>query len=553
MQPQSITISSPTPPTDLEQMRTAFRLGWAVAELRGRYRPDLFLHPEAGAPTAFKRDKDEHPLPLGNERKNREVRIEVFQGAAGLSKALNLDLEIDGANALERIRDVVACLEDTDAATRRARWPKVADAFYSWDAQLQDALVVPAISAAAYQLGRALGDTYWALDPERSEQEMSSWGFLFGSHRQQTLERLIARLSAYLGPLVTIALEESFKAWNELAADATRRSEEDVRAALYRQGLLWRDLIRGERQPLDLAPLTATDAWRQISVYRKAFETLKVPLIVGAVFAALLAVAGALLASGAAYPGLTSAFAVLGALGITSAGLYARSKAELISLLTNLRLAVDKQRVRQAANLCPRESAPADAPAKNARTASLLPRSSPPQPPPPASESVRPAAVSRVGSTEGAQTTEDPILDRIAAIALPSFEVSRQTTLSGAGVVFDALLASQRPGERDIVVEIEHVRAPVDLFSGSLVSAAAAKLLSYSPETDRQALLWLIVVSEEPLATLDMEPFSAADLPYGNTVSVTVIDADRIEHLAFPNRRPDGRTWGTLFTRARLK
>jgi hypothetical protein len=358
-------MSDPIPPIDLEQMRTAFRLGWAVAELRGRYRPDLFLHPEAGAPAAFKRDKDEHPLPLGNERKNREVRIEVFQGAAGLSKALNLDLEVDGAETLEHIRDVIACLEDTDAATRRAQWPEVADAFYSWDAQLQDALVVPAICAAAYQLGRALGDTYWALDPERSEQDMGSWAFLFGSYRQQTLERLIARLSAYLGPLVTIALEESFNAWNELAADPDRRSEEGVRAALYQQGLLWRDLIRGERQPLDLAPLTATDAWKEISVYRKAFETLKVPLIVGVAFAALLAGGGALLASGTAYPGLTSAFAILGALGVTSAGLYARSKAELTSLLTNLRLAVEKQRVRQAADLCPRKSAPPDAPAEN--------------------------------------------------------------------------------------------------------------------------------------------------------------------------------------------
>jgi len=71
------------------------------------------------------------------------------------------------------------------------------------------------------------------------------------------------------------------------------------------------------------------------------------------VFAALLVVGGALLASGAKYPGLTTAISILGALGLTSASLYARAKAGLTSLLGNLKLAVDQQRVRQAANILP--------------------------------------------------------------------------------------------------------------------------------------------------------------------------------------------------------
>jgi hypothetical protein len=97
--------------------------------------------------------------------------------------------------------------------------------------------------------------------------------------RQQTVGRLLARLSAYLGPLVTAAIDGSFQGWCTLAADADRRGATDVRPTLAQQGLLWRDLIRGERQPLDLPPLTSHDAWKEVHVYRQAVETLKAPLM----------------------------------------------------------------------------------------------------------------------------------------------------------------------------------------------------------------------------------------------------------------------------------
>lgn len=349
----SFTVSDTSWPADLEQVRAAFRLGWAVAELRGRYRPDLFLHPEPGAPAGFARKGDDQPLPLGTERKNREVRIEIFQAAAGLSKVVDLELEAGGGRTLARMRNVVDRLENTNAANREAQWPAVARAFYKLDAKIQDALVVPATRAAAYQLGRALAETHWALHPELAEQEMGSWAFLLGSPREQTIGRLVARLSAYLGPLVTAAIDGSFSAWCELARDANRRNAPGVREALYQQGLLWRDLIRGERLPLDLAPLTSGEAWKKIHAYRQAVGTLKAPLAAAGGFALLLGVGGALLASRTNYPGLTTAISILAALGITSAGLYARAKAEMTALRESLRLAVDQERVRQAANLCP--------------------------------------------------------------------------------------------------------------------------------------------------------------------------------------------------------
>jgi hypothetical protein len=62
-----------------------------------------------------------------------------------------------------------------------------------------------------------------------------------------------------------------------------------------------------------------------------------------------------LLASSAKHPWATTGVSILGGFGVTSAGLYARTKAQLTSLLSTLRHELDKQKVREAADLCPRQ------------------------------------------------------------------------------------------------------------------------------------------------------------------------------------------------------
>jgi hypothetical protein len=349
-------MADPAAPSDLDGVRSAFRLGWGVAELRGRYRPDLFDQPEPGAPPPSGR-KD-HALPLANERKSREVRIEVFEAVSGLSKALKLDLHVGGAPALERLQGLFEQIEDGQAGAdrREALWAQkegVADLFYSWDAQIQDSLVVSSSQAAAYQLGRGLAETHWALYPDRDGTQMGSWGFLFGPQRQQTVRRLAARLSPYLGSLVIAAIDAPFTTWAALANDHQRRTKTSIRAKLYQQGLLWRDLVRGERQPLELSTPAAKDVWKQLAMYREAVDTLKVPLVVGTLAGILLLAGGAVLASGSGKSWLGTAIAILGALGLTSAGLYARAKSELTSLLANLREQMQVEQVQQAATLCP--------------------------------------------------------------------------------------------------------------------------------------------------------------------------------------------------------
>jgi hypothetical protein len=117
--------------------------------------------------------------------------------------------------------------------------------------------------------------------------------------------------------------------------------------------LLWREVIRGERQPSDLDTPPPKDVWRQLAMYREAAETLKVPLIVGASAGVLLVAGGALLASGTSVPWLTTAITILGALGLTSASLYARAKTELTSLMSTLRMSMQIEQVQRGANLCP--------------------------------------------------------------------------------------------------------------------------------------------------------------------------------------------------------
>jgi hypothetical protein len=182
---------------------------------------------------------------------------------------------------------------------------------------------------------------------------MGSWGFVFGLQREQTVRRLLARLNAYLGPLVQTAVASSFNEWRQLATTPERRTAPAVLRCLYEQGLLWRDLVRGERDPLQLAPPAAGDPWKKVSVYTKAAEALKAPLITAGISTLLLLVSATVIANGGKYTWLATPITILGALGVTSAGLYARAKAQLTSLLDELQLKVDEQRVRSAASCCP--------------------------------------------------------------------------------------------------------------------------------------------------------------------------------------------------------
>lgn len=350
-------------PKDLASVRYAFRLGWAVAELRGRYQPDRYDKRDPGTGKAFKRGSFQ--LPLSSERSPAEIRKELLETVDELSKELTLHESEPVTKAWTALKPMLEHMEDP-GEDRLALWTTATKCFFQWDAHIQDALVLEATQAAGYQLGRGLAETYWALEPNRADDEMGSWTFVLGERRRQILQRLAARLSSYLTPSVVAAIEKPLADWTTLAADPTRRTQDGIDIDLYRQGLMWRDLVRGERRPQDLvlnedveAPTTA-DVWKDLHLYRFAIKDLWLPLTAGVVSIAALTIGATVLASGAGSTTWSTAISVLGALGVTSAGLYARAKTDVTSLLGNLKRRIEIERVRIAADLCPgRDGKPA--------------------------------------------------------------------------------------------------------------------------------------------------------------------------------------------------
>src|SRR5713226_6495314 len=147
-------------PADLDEVRNAFRLGWAIAELRGRYRRDL--RPKGPPRATAEMARTDDALPLANERSWKEQRIEVIRAITALSDVLKLDFPVKGKVKADQLDPTFRTLDHR--ATDKKAWNTLTYRFYRWDAQIQDALIMRPSEAAAYQLGRGLAETYWALD-----------------------------------------------------------------------------------------------------------------------------------------------------------------------------------------------------------------------------------------------------------------------------------------------------------------------------------------------------------------------------------------------------
>lgn len=101
---------------DAYDVLSALRLGWSVAEMRGRNRPDGPLGEVVGMP-----DHVDHPLPLRIERGKTELRIEIQSVVAELAQELRVDDAPDGTS-------FSAALGDKTTLLAHARAPNAADA-----------------------------------------------------------------------------------------------------------------------------------------------------------------------------------------------------------------------------------------------------------------------------------------------------------------------------------------------------------------------------------------------------------------------------------------
>lgn len=216
-----------------------------------------------------------------------------------MARSNSTTTELNDDVSKERWAALKVCLTDLerDDADRASEWSGAARKFYELDAHMQDTLVLNASQATAYQLGRGLAETFWALERDASPDNMGSWRFVLGPERCETLRRLAARLSPYINKEVLAAVDGPLESWSTLAADSQVRSEAEVETELYHQGLLWRDLVRGERSPTDLQ-LTCSDTaaspakvWSDLKLWRQVAISLRLPLLWGAISIVLLPVA----------------------------------------------------------------------------------------------------------------------------------------------------------------------------------------------------------------------------------------------------------------------
>lgn len=225
-----------------------------------------------------------------------------------------------------------------------ATWWKFAELLYRWDAHIQDVLLAESESCAnAYELGRALCETYWALDPH-SPQSVStadgdqpnpvSWSFLFGQDRRAAMSRLLGRLVSYFPPLSAPAIDGSVAVWGEVAANKQWRDHEDAITELRIQTSNWYSLaVAGLDPETLLKPFALLRSWR---IFGKTFRIFGLEMVIGVLSVAAIAGVGLLAAYSDANKHLQASVAALGVLGVTGSALQARLKTTTQSAIKRL-------------------------------------------------------------------------------------------------------------------------------------------------------------------------------------------------------------------------
>jgi hypothetical protein len=269
---------------------------------------------------------------------------------------LEAEQTVAEANGLERLQEAAAALERAIAQDRKtaaqsgrdavqmaltaiwtdtsAVWNDLANLIWQFDAHIQDQLAASSeVAAAAYQLGRGLAETYWALDPDRQDGS-TSWGFLLGTARCDELTRLLGRLASYANPYTAPAVASSLDIWHDVATTAGWRGPVADRA-LYLQIRRWYELLILGQDPTTLIkPYAVMRNWRTIRKAIRLFWPQVAATVIGLGFVVTLIVLFSL-GAGSAWQKTLSA--ILGALGLTVASLTGFLKNSAQALIKRLR------------------------------------------------------------------------------------------------------------------------------------------------------------------------------------------------------------------------
>jgi hypothetical protein len=387
-----------TAPDDAEKVLTAIRLGWAVAEVRGRNRPDAPPGAKAALP-----GPPSGALPLRVEQTPTELRIEVQALLSVMAGDLRLDRGKDHTDFPKAIDDQAKRLYQARKATAGAgiakapgeagtagpggvgpggaeavggaavpgvavadgatpdgagpvvmiaasetpapesvpgdpssEWLSLQELIFKFDQHIQSTLACGADTVACgYQLGRALAEPYWALDPGLPDKTPSpaAWWFLLGQERGGEMSRLVGRLTGYFHPLTAAAIAGSVQIWKHVAADPAWR--ENAVDELFLQVRRWYGLVVMKQDPTILV-----QPYAMVRNFRMMFRALRVfwPEIAGAAVAAA-ALSGFAVAVGQNHISsfAKSALGFIAIAGFSVAGVMTRLKSQAQVMVTRLR------------------------------------------------------------------------------------------------------------------------------------------------------------------------------------------------------------------------
>lgn len=352
-------------PSDAQDVAVALRLGWAAAELRGRFWKRV-REPSPGLldPVLAK----DHSLPLEDERSPLERLFEAEAVVRVLATQLGLDFPLStlsnqtpppnpGAGLADQAPPPTA---DPPASVRlmgftktlvarpagatlaggssaMTAWDGFSEFLFAWDARIQDTLAAASFSqSAAYQLGRGLGEVAWNLDPSVADaDDPHGWRFLLGPRRRKELERLLDRLMLYFGPLTVSGLKASLEAWGMVAQDNAITTRKDAEAHLVDQSHIWRNLLIGGQDPQSyVKPHARNQRMRGIELVLRTFW----PQMLVALIGILAVAAGAyMLTQTEGDRPVGAVLGVLGSFGVTTATIVAKSKESVLQVFSRMR------------------------------------------------------------------------------------------------------------------------------------------------------------------------------------------------------------------------
>jgi len=317
-------------PDDAAALVDAMRLGWYIAEVRGRNRPDgpgegiaeqRYSHPALSAAGP----SPEPALLLRAERSAPGLRVAAQNVLVALAGELDIDVRPeDGSSYSKQVAqqaDELATLRDKGSDTAQKAWHALAQLIFTFDVHIQDSLTAKSgIQADAYQLGRAIAESYWALNPGLSSEsdDPAAWWVLLGEGRCQEMANMVKRLSACMAPNTPSAIAGSLQVWRHIATDPAWRTDANAYLELHRQVRLWYDLITTAQDPMTFAsPHMLARMFIGVRIIRLYWRRTML-LVVGV--AALIALVS-LLGSGTGGALVSVLLGTVAAVGVSAGGL----------------------------------------------------------------------------------------------------------------------------------------------------------------------------------------------------------------------------------------